>query len=152
MCGINGFSFPNETLVENMNKAISHRGPDGGATHCEENISLGHLRLAIIDLSEAAYQPMFYSKEEGASNSKIQKENNEKAKYCIVFNGEIYNYQELRKELGEEGYHFTTQGDTEVIMAAYDNGEKTVVNTLMECGPLSSTTEKNNSYSAQETA
>ncbi|MCA9487145.1 asparagine synthase (glutamine-hydrolyzing) [Candidatus Woesearchaeota archaeon] len=120
MCGINGFSFPNETLVENMNKAISHRGPDGGATHCEENISLGHLRLAIIDLSEAAYQPMFYSKEEGASNSKIQKENNEKAKYCIVFNGEIYNYQELRKELGEEGYHFTTQGDTEVIMAAYD--------------------------------
>lgn len=105
MCGISGFNFRNESLIIEMNERLSHRGPDGSSFHAEDRLSLGHARLSVIDLSNAGQQPMFYS----AGNRKIG----------TVFNGEIYNYIELRERLKKLGYSFTTQSDTEVVLAAY---------------------------------
>ncbi len=102
MCAINGITKNDSALVERMNTATRHRGPDGSRVWNGGAITLGHNRLAIIDLSEAALQPM-------ASTD---------GRYMIVFNGEIYNYRELKQEL-ESGYTFTTQSDTEVLIAAY---------------------------------
>ncbi len=107
MCGINGFNFKDEGLVRKMNRAITHRGPDGTDIFVDEKISLGHNRLRIIDLSDAAKQPMY-------SND---------GNLTIVFNGEIYNYQELKDEL-KDFYQFKTHSDTEVILAAYEKWGK----------------------------
>jgi asparagine synthase (glutamine-hydrolysing) len=119
MCGINGFNFKNEQLVKAMNLAIRHRGPDDQGIFLDNKMSLGHVRLSIIDLSKAGHCPMFYSKQLGACSEKHLKQNISKSKACIVFNGEIYNYLELRKELEAKGYKFTTSSDTEVILASY---------------------------------
>ena len=88
-----------------MTDAIAHRGPDGEGFWISPKMSagLGHRRLAIIDLSDSASQPMHYLD-----------------RYSIVLNGEIYNYVELKKELQKAGYHFSNNSDTEVILAAYD--------------------------------
>jgi len=108
MCGIAGFSQFNkisakqETLVD-MGNAIFHRGPDAGGEYLAENIAICHRRLAIIDLSEAGTQPMHSFDD----------------RYTIVFNGEIYNFLELRQSLASEGYEFKTHTDTEVILALY---------------------------------
>jgi asparagine synthase (glutamine-hydrolysing) len=109
MCGIAGkisFSTP-VTLqsVETMCTAIKHRGPDDSGVYIspDQNIGLGHRRLSIIDLSPLGHQPMRYLD-----------------RYEIVFNGEIYNFQEKRETLQKEGYTFQSQSDTEVIMALYD--------------------------------
>lgn len=109
MCSINGFNFKDENLVLKMNKITSHRGPDGTGIFCDDGISLGHNRLSIIDLSDAASQPM-------ASFD---------GKLIIVFNGEIYNFKELKKELS--GYPFKTNSDTEVILAAYQKWGKNCI-------------------------
>lgn len=85
-----------------MNERIKHRGPDGSRVWEGKGITLGHDRLAIIDLSDRALQPMQSTDE----------------RYTIVFNGEIYNYRELRKELEGE-YQFKTESDTEVLLASY---------------------------------
>lgn len=102
MCGINGFTFENKFAIEEMNKLLDHRGPDSNGTYIE-GISLGHTRLKIIDLSERAAQPMSDYEE----------------KILLVFNGEIYNFKEIRKQLEEEGYKFKSDSDTEVIIHAY---------------------------------
>lgn len=102
MCAINGVTKNDCALVLRMNEATRHRGPDGSRIWEGEGITLGHNRLAIIDLSDRALQPM-----EGAQG-----------KYQIVFNGEIYNYRELREEL-KNHYNFKTESDTEVLLAAY---------------------------------
>jgi len=114
MCGIAGFSQFNQvkakqqTLVE-MGNAIFHRGPDAGGEYIGENIALCHRRLSIIDLSDAGVQPMHSADD----------------KFVIAFNGEIYNFLELRTSLQSEGYQFNTHTDTEVILALYDKyGEK----------------------------
>ena len=101
MCAINGFNFENKDLIQKMNQATEHRGPDGTNVFLDDLISLGHNRLSIIDLSDRANQPM-------ASFDGRQ---------IIVFNGEIYNFKELKREL--EDYPFKTESDTEVILAAY---------------------------------
>ena len=109
MCGIVGvFDFNRTRLVDksvvfNMMSAISHRGPDGEGLFIEDNIALGHRRLSIIDLSTGD-QPMF----------------NADRSVSIVFNGEIYNYLELRQELTKHGHSFHTNSDTEVIIKAYE--------------------------------
>ncbi len=106
MCGINGFINYNnnsQTLIKKMNEKIKHRGPDGEGFYLDKNISLGHRRLSIIDLSENGKQPMF----------------NEDKSMCIVFNGEIYNFQELKKEL-ENKHKFISQTDTEVVLHLYE--------------------------------
>lgn len=108
MCGIAGI-FHYETVkpvdpkrVERMTEAIAHRGPDGSGVWTAPGIGLGHRRLSIIDLAGSP-QPM-HSADERA---------------VIVFNGEIYNYRELRRELEQGGAVFRTDGDTEVILAAW---------------------------------
>jgi asparagine synthase (glutamine-hydrolysing) len=109
MCAINGFNFKDEELIAKMNVAIRHRGPDGTGVFCSDGISLGHDRLSIIDLSAAGAQPMYSGD----------------GRYVIVFNGEIYNYRELKNELGD--YPFKSASDTEVILAAYEKwGEECV--------------------------
>lgn len=87
-----------------MTDAIAHRGPDGEGHWVEENeqLALGHRRLSIIDLSDAASQPMHFAD-----------------RYSMVFNGEIYNYLELKEELIKSGIHFSTSSDTEVLLALY---------------------------------
>lgn len=103
MCGICGFTYRDETLIKRMNDSIRHRGPDDDGIYVSDDISLGHRRLSIIDLSPAGHQPMF----------------NEDRSLCIVFNGEIYNYQEIRPVLEGKGYRFKSNSDTEVILHAY---------------------------------
>lgn len=109
MCGIAAIisnKRVNKRMVESMLDAIVHRGPDDwGIKSLEKGkVMLGHRRLSIIDLSILGHQPMEYMK----------------GRYSITYNGEIYNYIELRQELHEKGYEFKTSTDTEVIMAAYD--------------------------------
>ena len=102
MCGISGFSFPDQDLITRMNDAIRHRGPDGEGVFVDERISLGHRRLAIIDLSEKGTQPMVYKD------------------YLITYNGEIYNFIDLKNELSAKGHRFGSASDTEVILHAYE--------------------------------
>ncbi len=109
MCGIAGFvSFAGggggEAVLARMNDALGHRGPDGAGTFLEEDgtVGLAHRRLAIIDLSETGAQPM-------RSDGRL----------VIVFNGEIFNFAEIRAGLEERGHRFRGGSDTEVILAAY---------------------------------
>lgn len=92
-----------EKLIRTMNAAQHHRGPDDDGVFAEGPAALGHVRLSILDLSQAGHQPMFLGD-----------------RYAFVFNGEIYNYIELRKELKKNGYSFHTDTDTEVALAALD--------------------------------
>jgi asparagine synthase (glutamine-hydrolysing) len=119
MCGIAGFIDFNKkstdaTLVK-MTDALSHRGPDDKGYRVWElenaQLGLGHRRLSIIDLSPLGHQPM-YSKN---------------GRWCIIFNGEVYNYNEIREELLEKGYKFASHSDTEVIMNAFDCWGKAAV-------------------------
>ena len=109
MCGIAGFigiqrSRDNsEELIDSMCKVIRHRGPDDQGVWVGDGAALGMRRLSIIDLA-GGHQPIF----------------NEDQSILIVFNGEIYNYRELGKELQERGHRFTTNSDTEVIVHAYE--------------------------------
>lgn len=110
MCGIAGKISLTNTLVsiesaERMCDAIRHRGPDDSGAYLSPDgqVVLGHRRLAIIDLSPLGHQPMRYLD-----------------RYEIVFNGEIYNFQEIRTQLEKNGYHFKSHSDTEVILALYD--------------------------------
>ena len=83
-----------------MTDIIQHRGPDGEGHWFEENIGIGHRRLAILDLSSAGHQPMLSSNK----------------RWVLSYNGEIYNYKELRIELEAEGYSFKSNTDTEVVL------------------------------------
>lgn len=104
MCGICGFNWKDEELIRRMNNQMVHRGPDQDGIYCCDQASLGHRRLSIIDLSEHGRQPMF----------------NEDGSLCLVFNGEIYNFQELRDTLLGKGHAFSSQSDSEVILHAYE--------------------------------
>jgi asparagine synthase (glutamine-hydrolysing) len=110
MCGIAGIIAMNPAQasvqrITSMTDVLAHRGPDGVAhrTSPGGNVILGHRRLSIIDLSPLGAQPMHYGD-----------------RYSIVYNGEIYNYRELKSILEQRGYCFRSQSDTEVILAAYD--------------------------------
>ncbi|HNC27085.1 MAG TPA: amidotransferase 1, exosortase A system-associated [Accumulibacter sp.] len=110
MCGITGIfdlrgqrELDRGTLAR-MNESQHHRGPDEGGTHLEPGLGLGHRRLSIIDLS-TGQQPLY----------------NEDKSVCVVFNGEIYNYQELIPELLSLGHVFHTRSDTEVIVHAWES-------------------------------
>lgn len=114
MCGITGFvnlgsEIADTTIVKRMTDAIAHRGPDGEGQWVDGAVALGHRRLSIIDLSEAASQPMRC------------RDN----RYVLSYNGEVYNYKELRKELQAQGQTFVSQSDTEVVLIALKTwGEK----------------------------
>jgi asparagine synthase (glutamine-hydrolysing) len=104
MCAINGITENNHGRVAVMNERTRHRGPDGSRVWEGKGVTLGHNRLAIIDLSDRALQPM-----KGASG-----------RFSIVFNGELYNYRELKEELRSKGYRFNTESDTEVLLVAFE--------------------------------
>jgi asparagine synthase (glutamine-hydrolysing) len=104
MCGINGFTFRDEELIAKMNNKTKHRGPDATGQFVDSKVSLGHNRLAILDLTPTGAQPM--KSDDGS--------------VVVVFNGEIYNFQELRKELEAEGQKFKGTSDTEVIVRGYE--------------------------------
>ena len=118
MCGIVGFwdktrIKKKEEIIRKMALKIEHRGPNGEGYFCDSNVALGHKRLAIIDL-ENGEQPM------------ISNDHN----LILVFNGEIYNYQELRFELESDGYVFKTKTDTEVLLYGYDKYKEEICNKL----------------------
>lgn len=110
MCGIAGFidfkSATSEQVLKSMTDVLHHRGPDGSGYFMDSTddyvLGFGHRRLSIIDLSEGGHQPMTWGK------------------WTIVFNGEIYNYQELRDKLTLKGYVFQSDSDTEVILKSFD--------------------------------
>ena len=117
MCGI-WFSLgyaPDPAHID----AVAHRGPDGSGWKTLDSaagpVALGHRRLSIIDLSDAALQPMSYAD----------------GRYWIVYNGEVYNYVELRDELEAAGYRFRTRSDTEVLLAAYAHWGETALERLV---------------------
>ncbi|MFA4860786.1 asparagine synthase (glutamine-hydrolyzing) [Methanoregula sp.] len=109
MCGIAGQfcldgNVPDGSLLEEMSRRLTHRGPDGEGTRILGSAGLVHRRLAIIDLTDEGLQPM----------------TNEDKTLWLVFNGEIYNFIELREELVQKGHRFHSQSDTEVILHAYE--------------------------------
>ena len=110
MCGISGIinydrvNDVSKLELENITNIIAHRGPDGFGYWSKNNIGLGHRRLSIIDL-EGSPQPMSIEEET----------------FIITYNGEIYNFAELRNELQKIGYYFRTEGDTEVVLKAYEH-------------------------------
>jgi asparagine synthase (glutamine-hydrolysing) len=104
MCGINGCTFEDEAVIALMNDAIGHRGPDDRGTLVRGGVSLGHLRLSILDLSPRGHQPM-------ASPS---------GRYQMVYNGEIYNFRDLRSRLEQAGERFDSDSDTEVVLHAFE--------------------------------
>ena len=117
MCGIVGFQggFPAE-LLRSMTNAVAHRGPDGEgsvlfAEPDQPRTGLGHRRLAIIDLSAAGCQPMTVAADAGGGMQRG---------LTLVFNGEIYNYRELRAELTAAGHRFTSATDSEVLLHLYE--------------------------------
>lgn len=110
MCGITGFierrKVSGDDILQRMTNVLEHRGPDGMGSLLFEKLSsfvgFGHRRLSIIDLQESAGQPMHFKD------------------WSIVFNGEIYNYREIRKELEQLGKSFKTNSDTEVVLQSFD--------------------------------
>jgi asparagine synthase (glutamine-hydrolysing) len=106
MCGVCGiYGRPNESQIYEMLETMEHRGKDSVGVYSDNNISLGHCRLSIIDLSEAGKQPM----------------SNEDGTVQLVVNGEIYNYKELRQILESKSHVFKSNSDSEVIIHAYED-------------------------------
>ena len=115
MCGISGVVNRDNSVVDReeiarINTLIAHRGPDDEGFYFGENFALGHRRLSILDLSSDGHQPMHYLD-----------------RYTITYNGEIYNYIEIKEELQKEGYSFVSHTDTEVILASYDRWQEACV-------------------------
>ncbi len=116
MCGFVGFcddSKNKKKIIRDMADIIKHRGPDSDGYYVDNNIALGFRRLSIIDLDKGS-QPIF----------------NEDKDKVIVFNGEIYNYKEIREELKSKGHKFTTNTDTEVILHGYEEYKEDILNKL----------------------
>jgi asparagine synthase (glutamine-hydrolysing) len=106
MCGLSGILHlkqqpVDERMIRRMSDCIAHRGPDADGFFIEQEIALGHRRLSIIDLSEVANQPLF----------------DPTGRYALIFNGEMYNFREVKQQLPD--YPYKTNGDSEVILAAY---------------------------------
>ena len=104
MCGIVGFNWNDNEKLNELSLLLKHRGPDQEGCYCDNMISIAHRRLSIIDLSENGKQPM----------------HNEDETMYIAYNGEIYDFQELRKELIQKGHKFISNTDTEVILHGYE--------------------------------
>ena len=119
MCGIAGIINTNGEVIEKaevqaMIQSIAHRGPDDQGIYIKENVGLGHRRLSIIDLTETGHQPM----------------TNGDGSLHIVFNGEIYNYKELKRDLQTQGARFRSTSDTEVVLRLYEKEELECVRKL----------------------
>src|SRR5262249_28294729 len=110
MCGIAGFWFKNQPplaarqWLQSSIASLHHRGPDDSGMWMEAGVGFGHARLSILDLSPSGHQPM-------ASRNR---------RWMMIFNGEIYNFREIRKELESLGHAFQSDGDSEVVVEAFD--------------------------------
>ena len=104
MCGICGFNFEDKKLLKSMTDEIKHRGPNASGFYTDNGISLGSRRLSIIDLSKAGNQPIY----------------NEDKSIALVYNGEIFNFKEIRNRLKEKKHIFRSNTDSEVIVHAYE--------------------------------
>ena len=104
MCGICGFSWSDQQLLERMKRTITHRGPDAHGSFVANGVSLGHQRLSILDLTESGRQPLA----------------NSDGTVWVTFNGEIYNHPELKRNLEQKGYIYRGSSDTESIVHAYE--------------------------------
>ena len=121
MCGIAGYINLNKNsadlnILKKMTNSIAHRGPDGEGHWVDRNIAIGHRRLAIIDLSKNANQPM------NLNNNLV-----------LSYNGEIYNFKEIRNELINLGHQFKSKSDSEVVFILGMNGGKNAFLNSMEC-------------------
>ena len=117
MCGFIGFfdtREKKEVIVERMMDRVVHRGPDMGGKYIDAHCGLGFRRLSILDLSEAGAQPLY----------------SEDGNKILVFNGEIYNYTEIREDLMAKGYKFKSNTDSEVLIHGYDEYGEALVNKL----------------------
>ena len=103
MCGISGITSKNRNVVENMTEITCHRGPDDQGIYVDNEITLGHSRLSIQDLTDAGHQPMHSSS----------------GRYVIVYNGEVYNFKRLRNKI-KESNNFKSASDTEVILELFE--------------------------------
>lgn len=113
MCGITGIAgFEDKELIKRMTDIVSHRGPDDSGYFSDKDVCLGQRRLSIIDLSKKGHQPMC----------------NENNDIWITYNGEIYNFKELREELEKKGHKFSSNTDTEVIIHAYEQWGENCLN------------------------
>lgn len=115
MCGISGFVNKNRTVEDllAMQRVLHHRGPDASGYFFKDGMGLAHNRLSIIDLSELANQPFYFED------------------LVLIFNGEIYNYPEIQKELKAKGYSFSTHSDTEVLLKGFHCWGPEVVHKLI---------------------
>lgn len=105
MCGISGVITHQrnpQTVVSSLNEIQSHRGPDGAGIFIDDALGLGHVRLSILDLTDAGAQPMHFNQ------------------LTLIFNGEIYNFWDIRRQLEDSGYTFRSRSDTEVLIKAWD--------------------------------
>ncbi len=101
MCAINGFTFNDSSLLKKMMNYCKNRGPDWEEAYYDQDISLGHNRLSILDIENRSNQPFIYEN------------------LVLSFNGEIYNYIDLKKQLELKGYKFFTTSDTEVLIKLF---------------------------------
>ena len=104
MCGIVGFNWEDRQKITELANLLEHRGPEQDGYHVGGGVSLGHKRLRILDLSDRGQQPMY----------------NEDQSVCISYNGEIYNFKDLRHDLETAGHHFVSDTDTEVLVHGYE--------------------------------
>lgn len=109
MCGIVGFTRNNPEILQKMLVTIAHRGPDDSGSFFDTQLSLGHVRLSILDLSKAGHQPMEFDN------------------LVLIYNGEIYNFQKIRKELEADGYSFYSHSDSEVVLKAWHRWGETAL-------------------------
>ncbi len=119
MCGFVGFADSSAvqdrlSAITDMMNTIVHRGPDSGGYYSDDRLTVGFMRLKIIDLSEEGSQPMY----------------NEDRTLVLVFNGEIYNYQQLREELKAKGHRFSSETDSEVILHGYEEYGEQILHRL----------------------
>lgn len=117
MCGITGIVSKNKnkkTLIHEMNEKIIHRGPDAEGVYVDDIVALGQRRLSIIDLSDNGNQPIY----------------NEDKSILVMYNGEVYNYQKIRKELEKKGHKFSTNTDTEVLVHGYEEWGYSILDKL----------------------
>ena len=104
MCGIVGFNWQDQRQIELLASMLNHRGPEQEGFYVDDGVSIGHKRLRIIDLSEQGRQPIY----------------NEDKTVCVSFNGEIFNFEQIKSDLEKSGHHFRSHTDTEVLVHGYE--------------------------------
>jgi asparagine synthase (glutamine-hydrolysing) len=114
MCGILGFNWQDEQKIKTLAALLNHRGPEQEGFHVADGVSIGHKRLKIIDLSEKGRQPLY----------------NEDRSVCITYNGEVFNFEDLKTELQKAGHAFVSKTDTEVLVHGYEQWGTEILNKI----------------------